>query len=88
MPEVTPETRSWRTQVRVEKAHPEGLTVVLPAWDHRVHIVVPRDQVSDEAWQVACDGPTKDNPGPYLHARVNIGADRKEDLRFEDWEPR
>jgi hypothetical protein len=76
--------------VRLVKVTPQGAIVQVPAFGHRRRdrVLIPRVDLPDEIWQTCVDGPTVENPGPYFHAKVNLGAERPGDLRFSDWELR
>jgi len=88
MPETTPETRLWRALVCVVTNKAERVVFRIPAFGHRRkdRVNLAKADLPPEIVAVIEAGPTEKNPGPYLHARVNIGAASAEDLRFEDWE--
>jgi hypothetical protein len=74
MSEVT--ERLWRTLIHVIAVDDANSVVCIrvPAWDSIQGVWLERAGLPDV------------QPGDRLHARVNIGADRAGNLRFEDWE--
>lgn len=73
------EQRPWRTLVRVVSVDAQTASVVLPAWNSAEVVAVPVGSIPPEIVQNFAQG-------FRCHARVNIGAERKEDLVFSDWE--
>ena len=67
--------RMWRTLIRILGETPDGVRVVLPGWDIREVVTIPRDQF-----------PYEPREGYRCHARVNLSARNPEDLVFEGWE--
>ena len=65
--------------MRVERVDAQVASVVLPAWNHREVVSVPVQDIPAAILQDFAQG-------SRCHAHVNIGAERKEDLVFKDWE--
>ena len=80
MPDVLPSQRLWRTLIRVEHFNDSFAYFKIWAYDTRATIEIPLSDLPEgikkriEAYQI------------HFHARVNIGAEKDADLRFEDWE--
>jgi hypothetical protein len=74
--------RPWRTLIRVDDVR-EGATnwfgVIVPAWDPGEVVRVWFDHVPTEIHGVI-------RPDARLHAQVNLGASKPEELYFTDWE--
>jgi len=68
-----------RTLVRVEDTDTENAYLVLPGWNPQEVIRLPRRLISPEVHSCL-------KVGARLHAKVNIGAERQEDLYFDEWE--
>lgn len=69
----------WRTLVRVTEVGSDGFKVEVPAWG--------ADQVGISFEEVPYDLYELVNKGQeYFYAKVNIGANRSGDLRFDEWE--
>jgi hypothetical protein len=71
--------RMWRTLLRVVSKEDDKLRVVIPGWNPREQIEIPYNIIPPEILAGL-------EPGSRFHARVNIGAEEAEDLRFEGWE--
>lgn len=78
---MKPSERPWRTLIRVcDVDHADGFFhVILPGWDSRAKVRLDLEEVPDEIRELV-------EPGKRFHAKVNIGAESKSDLHFEDWE--
>jgi CheY-like chemotaxis protein len=76
-----PSRKPWRTLVRVEEVFPkeEYCYVVIPTWNADLKIRV-----------LFCDLPTRCRnsvtSGMRMHAQVNIGAEKAEEIYFDAWE--
>ena len=77
-----PARKPWRTLVRVDDVSQDGCYchVIVPAWNPhqaiRMHFQdIPRRVLPNMTG------------GLRLHAKVNIGAERIEDVYFDEWEP-
>lgn len=69
-----------RTLVRVVEVNDSDCKVVLPGFDGaKEWISLSQDQVPADIWRLF-------EPDKRCHAKVNIGAERSEDLVFSDWE--
>lgn len=79
---VHPAKRPWRTLVRVRDVSPEAghCRVVVPAWNAHHAIRLYFRDIPDEA-------ALRMTAGARLHAKVNIGARSREEVRFDEWEP-
>ena len=75
------ESKLWRTLVAVifKNVYQRTITVRIPGWDSTKQIVLPYTSFPDELIPLL-------EKNYRLHAKVNIGAERKEDLIFTDWE--
>jgi len=80
--ELQPERRPWRTLVRVVEVYEdEGRAYVeIPAWPLSEIITLRLPDIPVPIRQLMA-------AGSRCHAKVNIGAERSEDLYFLDWEP-
>ena len=78
---MKPSEKLWRTLIRVSDVdHADGFFhVILPGWDSRAKVRLDLKEVPDEIRRLV-------KPDKRFHARVNIGAESKSDLRFDDWE--
>lgn len=75
-----PTRRPWRTLVRVDEVTDGGyLYAIVPAWSPQQKIRLYKDSLPKEILDLV-------EPGKRFHAQVNIGAERHEDLFFDDWE--
>lgn len=77
--------RPWRTLVRVESVEETTPNnpfayIIMPAWDPDKVIRLPLSTLPDNISEQLAEG-------KRLHVKTNIGAERHEDLYFEDWEP-
>lgn len=68
-----------RTLVRVEETDKENVYVVLPGWNPEEVVRLTRRAISPEVHSYL-------QAGARLHAKVNIGAERQEELYFDEWE--
>lgn len=78
---MKPSERPWRALIRVcDVDHDRGsFSVVVPGWNSQVKVRLDLEEVPDEIRRLV-------EPDKRFHARVNIGAESKSDLHFEDWE--
>ncbi len=76
-----PSRRPWRTQVRVEEVvdEREYFYVVISGWSSREKIRVSYDDVPPKIQPLI-------KPERRLHAHVNVGAEKHEELYFDSWE--
>ncbi len=78
---LPPSRAPSRTLVRVVEIDLEGayFYVVIPGWNVRTNVRISYDSL-----------PAKLRPlvkvGKRFHARVNVGAETREELRFDSWE--
>lgn len=78
--EFSSNRKSWRTLVRVEDIDNGFFYVVVPAWDQNQVIRIYKQDVPKTI---------RENivvPSRY-HVRVNVGAERHQDIYFDQWEP-
>ena len=78
---VHPNRRPWRTLVRVVEVETERryISAVVPAWSVRQVVKVHLDSIPREfLWRLSFE--------ERFFCKVNIGAEREEDLFFEGWE--
>ena len=68
-----------RTLVRVEDVDQDNAYVVLPGWNPQEVIRLARGAISSAVHSYL-------RAGARLHAKVNIGAERQEELYFDQWE--
>lgn len=76
--------RPWRTLIRVKDIQQANgdvgfAFIVVPAWSSRAVVKLPADSIPTNILK-------RIRNGSRLHAKVNIGAVRSEDLFFEEWE--
>jgi hypothetical protein len=76
-----PSRRPWRTLVRVEEVFPndEYCYVVIPAWNTESKIRLLFKDLPVKLRRTA-------KAGMRLHAKVNIGAEKPEEVYFDAWE--
>jgi CheY-like chemotaxis protein len=74
-----PSRRPWRTLVRVVDVDPHHIHFCIPAWNADEKVRLLREDVPVSVGQRA-------KTGARFHARVNIGADLRDDIYFTDWE--
>jgi CheY-like chemotaxis protein len=70
-----------RTLVRVEDVDQENAYVILPGWN-------PQEVIRLTLRTISPDVRSSVKTGVRLHAHVNIGAERQEELYFDQWEVR
>jgi len=68
-----------RTLVRVEAVDQDNVYVVLPGWNPQEVIRLTRAAIGPDVRSYI-------EAGARLHARVNIGAERQDELYFDQWE--
>jgi CheY-like chemotaxis protein len=75
--------KPWRSLLRVDEVVPDGgyFYVVIPGWSSEQKIRILLDELPGEIRAIL-------KPGYRLHAQVNRGAKRPEDLFFVEWESR
>ena len=79
---IHPARKAWRTLVRVDDVSQDGgyCHVVVPAWNpHQAIRIYFRDIPPHVLPNL--------RTGLRVHAKVNIGAERFEDVYFDEWEP-
>lgn len=76
---VRPEHRMWRTLIRIEHVGSREVSLVIPAWDSQEVVKVKLAHIPEPVKSLL-------KPEKRLHARVNTGAERHQDLHFADWE--
>ncbi|MBI3920225.1 MAG: hypothetical protein HY318_02310 [Armatimonadetes bacterium] len=79
---LPPSRRPWRTLIHIHDVDDsmEGLFhVILPGWNVREKIPLWRDHLPANIQPLV-------QPGKWLHAQVNIGAEEYQDLYFDEWE--
>lgn len=71
--------RTYRTLVRVHEVHDDFVLLIIPGWNAKLAIRIDKVDLPSEilSYMIA---------GNRLHAQVNIGSEKAEDLRFSDWE--
>lgn len=74
-----PERFASRTLVRVEDIDKDNVDVILPGWN-------PQEVVRLSLQTINRDVRSLLKVGARLHAHVNIGAERQEELYFDQWE--
>jgi hypothetical protein len=72
------ERRPWRTLLRVTEIDQKHAYVIVPSWDPKSSVKLPLGVFG------SCIALVR--PGVRLFARVNIGADKNEDLFFDQFE--
>lgn len=79
--EWLPDRKPWRTLIRFEDVDPSRQVafVVIPAWDANQVVRLPLDCLPAYA-------DARDLVSRRVHAQVNIGAERHEELFFVRWE--
>jgi CheY-like chemotaxis protein len=75
--------RPWRTLIRIDEvpADERFFYVVVPGWKPDTKVRVYLDDLPDNFKPLIREG-------KRLHAAVNVGAEREEELFFEKWEDR
>jgi len=72
--------KPWRTLVRIEEVEDRVVFLVVPGWN-------PKEVIRLALGDLPAEIAHSVKPGMRLHAQVNLGATRHEDLYFYDWEP-
>lgn len=72
-------TNLWRTLIRVAAVDEHKCCVLIPAWNTSEIICIDISNIPEDIRPVLW-------PGKRLHAEVNIGAEKAEDLMFANWE--
>lgn len=70
----------YRTLIRVEEVTKNTVMVIVLGWNPHQQVVIPKDIIPFELWD------RLEQPKAYLIARVNIGANEANQLRFSDFE--
>lgn len=73
-----PERRPWQTLVSILAIHDFGIEVEVPAWKTNETILLGKDDFPTSLWNLL-------NPDTNLFAEVNIGAERADDLYFQNF---
>lgn len=71
---------SWRTLVGVHNVTQTHVFVVVPAWNTKLVVPILLDTLPALTAQRILNG------AAFLHAKVNLGADRADELTFTEWE--
>ena len=74
------ETDKWRTLVRIVKIQKEGIRVIVPGFSSTKEVALLWEQLPTAIHHWFYE------EGKRLHAKVNIGAEARKDLKFSDWE--
>ena len=74
-----PERKPHRTMVRITEVYDESLNVIIPAWDHRISISIPKKLIPDELSKYI-------DAGARFIAHVNIGATGSDQIYFENFQ--
>jgi len=74
-----PERKPHRTLVRITEDHEDSLNVIVPAWNHRIGIAIPRNLIPEELGEHI-------TPGARFIAYVNIGASEFDQIYFDKFE--
>ena len=76
-----PTRRPWRSLVRIEDIEPEHgyFHVVIPGWGSGQKVRISLNELPENIQRRIV-------PGNRMHAKVNRGAKKPEDLFFDDWE--
>lgn len=73
--------RPFRSLLYVVDRDARAMYVQIPSWSEPTLVVdLLKDAIPPKIWSAA-------KPGARMHAWVNIGANRSEELYFEKWEP-
>jgi len=74
-----PERKPHRTLVRITEVYEDSLNVVVPAWNHRIRLSIPRSLIPAGLEEHV-------DQGARFTAYVNIGASSFDQLYFEKFE--
>ena len=73
-------TKRWRTLVRITQVKHEGVKVIVPGFSSTKEVTILWHELPFEIHHWFYE------EGKRLHAKVNIGAESRKDLKFSDWE--
>jgi uncharacterized protein YkuJ len=71
--------KPWRTLIRVDEVDGNNINVIIPGWDQNEKIAI---NMADLPFDIQKDL----YPDKRMHAKVNIGAECRDELYFFDWE--
>lgn len=74
-----PGKKLWRALVRVHHTDERYAWVIVPGWNHRVEVPIELDSIPAYVRENMV-------PDYRCYAKVNIGAEKKSDLVFKEWE--
>ncbi len=72
----SPERKPHRTLVRIKEVYKDSLNVVVPAWNHRIALSIPLQQIPKKYHSYIA-------PEARFTAHVNIGASSYDQIYFE-----
>lgn len=79
MTKEPPSARKWRTLLTIESVRKGAVTIALPGWELGTTVTISLDDFPEALREHV-------KPHAPFFARVNLAADRVEDVTFEDWE--
>jgi hypothetical protein len=74
-----PERVAWRTLIRIEDVVDNNIFIFIPGWNYEVSISLNKQDLPRDIRNII-------KADMRVHAKVNVGAERSEDLFFKDWE--
>lgn len=80
--EYTPSRKAWRALIRVDNQDDKFVYLVVPSWDPHsvIRLLKKEPTIPNNVIRLI------EQERERLHAWVNIGAEKGEDLYFKDWE--
>jgi hypothetical protein len=76
-------TKMWRVLVRIQSVKDGTIFFVVPAWSWRVTLQLPLRSLPPHVRDFVLE--IKEFPC-RIHAYMNMGEERQERLRFDEWE--
>ena len=75
------DTKFYRSLIRVCEFNKQDgyVDVIVPGWNIKAKIRIDSMNIPEEIREIM-------NTGVRLHAKVNIGVEKKEDILFIEWE--
>jgi len=74
-----PERVAWRTLIRVDDVVDNNVFIFIPGWDYQVSLSLNKLDLPKNIQDII-------KPDMRIHAKVNVGAERQDELYFKDWE--
>ena len=78
---IRPEKKKWRSLIRVCAVYTDKgyFNIIVLGWDVKEEVSIPFSTIPENIRMIV-------KPDKHLYAKVNIGAEHKEQLSFSEWE--